>query len=195
MVLGLSALLFIGVILVAVVLAFYAIGIYNVLIQLRNQYEKSWSNIDVLLKQRADMIPNLIETCRGYMQHERETLERVTQARSAWATAQGQGVASQIEASNAVSGALKSLFAVAEKYPDLKANQNFLQLQSSIESLENQIAERRSAYNTTVQSFNTRIEIFPDLIVARLVNYQKAPYFEIAEADKAVPKVSFSPRT
>jgi len=177
-------------VLIGIVAVVYAVSIYNGLVQLKNQIDKSWSNIDVLLKQRADMLPNLIETCKGYMQHERGTLEAVTNARSAWQNASNVG--QQIEAHNQLAGALKTLFAVAENYPQLKANENFLKLQGSIEQIENQIADRREFYNDAVNLFNTAIQQFPDLIVARLMAYQAAPYFKIEEADRAVPKVSFT---
>lgn len=190
MILGIGIIIFLVIVLVAIVVVVYGVSLYNGLVNLKNQNEKTWSNIDVLLKQRADMLPNLIETCKGYMQHERGTLEAVTQARSAWQGASSRG--EQIEANNRLAGALKSLFAVAESYPDLKANQNFLQLQGSIEKLEGQIADRREFYNDAVNLFNTTIQQIPDLFVARLLGYQAAPYFKVEEADRAVPKVSFS---
>lgn len=180
---------FVGV-LVLIVAAVYGVSLYNGLVRLRNEYEKAWSNIDVLLKQRVDMIPNLVETCKGYMQHERGTLEAVTNARSQWQQAGSRG--EQIQAANQTAGALKTLFAVAESYPDLKANQNFLQLQTTLETIENQIADRREYYNDAVNLFNTTVQQFPDLIVARLLAYQAAPFFKIEEADRAAPKVSFS---
>jgi LemA protein len=186
---SLIAVLFI-LLLVTIVIGVYAVSLYNGLIRLKNQIEKAWSNIDVLLKQRADMLPNLIETCKGYMQHERGTLEAITNARSQWQNASTRG--QQIDASNQIAGALKSLFAVAESYPDLKANQNFLQLQTSIQQIENQIADRREFYNDSVNLFNTSIQQFPDLFVARLLGYQPAAYFKVEEADRAVPKVSFA---
>ncbi len=188
MALGIVVLLVI--VLVVIVVVVYGVSIYNGLVRLRNQYEKAWSNIDVLLKQRVDMIPNLVETCKGYMQHERGTLEAVTNARSQWQQASSRG--DQIEATNQIAGALKSLFAVAENYPELKANQNFLQLQTTIETIENQIADRRESYNDAVNLFNTTVQQVPDLFVARLLGYQAAPYFKIQEAERVAPKVSFS---
>ncbi len=190
MALGISLVALLILVLIGIVALVYVVSIYNGLVQLKNQIDKSWSNIDVLLKQRADMLPNLIETCKGYMQHERGTLEAVTHARSAWQNASNVG--QQIEAHNQLAGALKTLFAVAENYPQLKANENFLKLQGSIEQIENQIADRREFYNDAVNLFNTAIQQFPDLIVARLLAYQAAPYFKIEEADRAVPKVSFT---
>jgi len=173
-----------------IIILVYAISLYNGLIRLKNQNEKAWSNIDVLLKQRADMLPNLVETCKGYLQHERGTLEAVTDARSQWQRAATRG--EQIEANNQLVGALKSLFAVAESYPELKANQNFLQLQTTIQQVENQIADRREFYNDAVNLFNTAIQQFPDVFVARMLGYQPSPYFQVEAADRAVPKVSFA---
>jgi len=188
--LGLSFIILLALALVGIVVVVYTISVYNGLVRLKNQIDKAWSNIDVLLKQRADMLPNLVETCRGCMRHERRTLEAVTQARSAWQNASTVG--QQIEAHNQLAGALKTLFAVAENYPQLKANENFLKLQGGIEQIENQIAERREFYNDAVNLFNTAIQQFPDMIVARLLAYQAAAYFKIEEADLAAPKVGFA---
>ncbi|MBI4025599.1 MAG: LemA family protein [Verrucomicrobia bacterium] len=190
MAIGIGLIAFFILLLVVIVLVVYAVSLYNSLVRLRNQNEKAWSNIDVLLKQRADMLPNLVETCKGYMQHERGTFEAVTNARSSWQRASTRG--EQIEANNQIAGALKSLFAVAENYPELKANQNFLQLQATIQQIENQIAVRRESYNDAANVFNTTIQQFPNLIVARMLAYQPAPYFKVEEADRAAPKVSFA---
>ncbi len=190
MILGVGLLVFFGFVMVLIVVLVYGVALYNGLVRLKNQIEKAWSNIDVLLKQRTDMLPNLIETCKGYMQHERGTLESVTKARTSWQNAGSR--ADQIEASNQITGALKTLFAVSEQYPDLKANQNFLQLQGAIQQIEGQIADRREFYNDAVNLYNTAIQQMPDLFVARMLGYQPAPYFKVDDADRAVPKVSFN---
>jgi LemA protein len=181
-------LLFIGII---VVLAFYVIGIYNSLVRLKNQIKNAWSQIDVQLKRRHDLIPNLIETVKGYMHHERETLESITNARSKAMSAGTIGEKSSAEA--ALSQAIGRFYAVAENYPDLKANQNFLSLQEELTSTENRIAFARQNYNDQVLFYNNKIQMFPSNIIAGMFNYAKEEFFEIEDkAQRDVPKVDFS---
>ncbi|MCF7865871.1 LemA family protein [Candidatus Woesearchaeota archaeon] len=164
-------------------------GLYNALVRLKNQVKNSWSQIDVQLKRRNDLIPNLIETVKGYAKHEKGTFEKVTEARSVMMKA--GSVESKAEASNMLSDTLKSLFAVAENYPDLKANQNFLQLQEELAGTENKIAYSRQHYNDMVMVFNTKIELFPNNVFANMLNFKQEEYFKTPEAEKKVPKVSF----
>jgi len=168
----------------AVVGGVYFATIYNNLVRLKHTVTKNWSNIDVLLKQRHDELPNLVETCKGYMRHERETLEAVMRARAAVASARQAGnVAALGPAEGALRVGLGSLFAVAEAYPDLKANQSFQHVQTRISQLENAIADRRELYNATVNNLNVRIEQFPDVIVATRMGFQPADLLEFDEAD------------
>lgn len=172
----------IAILIFIVIVVGYFVTIYNGLIGLRNNINKAWSNIDVLLKQRHDELPKLIKVCESYMQYERETLERITKARAFYNTA--NTVPEKVKANNMISDALKTLFAVAENYPQLKTNENFMQLQGRITSLEENIADRREFYNESVNNFNIRIAQIPDLIVARLLGYQPHPLFQVAENDK-----------
>jgi LemA protein len=174
----------------AIVVISYLVGIYNSLVVLKNNIERTFSDIDVLLKQRHDELPKLIETCKGYMQYEQKTLMAVTEARTAWARASTP--ADKAQADNMISGALKSLFAVAEKYPDLKANANFIQLQGRITDLENKIAGMRTGYNEDVNSYNIRIQQFPASIVAGFMHLTPHPMFQVAETDREDVKVSFT---
>jgi len=153
-----------------------AIVMYNGLVRSRNRIDNAWSQIDVQLKRRYDLIPNLVETVKGYAEHEKSTFEMVTQARANAINAQGPE--QQAQAENVLSGALKSLFAVAEAYPDLKANQNFLNLQEELTSTEDRIAYARQFYNDSVLSFNNRIQTFPRSIIAGTFNFEKREYFE-----------------
>lgn len=176
----------------AVALVFWAIAVYNGLIRLRNMKEEAWSGIDVQLKRRADLIPNLLETVKGYMAHERGVLEQVTSFRAQSMNA--PNMSAKIAAESALSRSLGTLFAVAENYPDLKANQTFLDLQKQLADLENEIQMARRYYNGTVRNLNVGIETFPNSIIAGMFNFEKAEFFEIEdEADRAVPKVDFSP--
>jgi len=172
---------------VAIVVA--AIALYNRLIVLRNRVDNAWSQIDVQLKRRYDLIPNLVETVKGYAAHESGTFEKVTQARNMAMSA--TGVAEQGAAENMLTGALKSLFAVAEAYPDLKANQNFLMLQEELSGTESKIAYARQFYNDSVMSFNTAIQSFPANVLAPMFGFAAREYFEIEEAAKETPQVSF----
>jgi LemA protein len=176
---------------VIVLLILFIIGIYNALIRLRNQVDNAWSQIDVQLKRRHDLIPNLVETAKGYMQHERETFEAITNARS-----QAMGAKSVTEASKAegaLGEALSKFMLVVENYPDLKANQNFLSLQEELTSTENKISFARQNYNDQVLFFNNKIQMFPSNVVAGMFSFTKRDFFEIeVPAEREVPKVSFT---
>ena len=176
-------------ILLGVLFFLVLIGSYNGIIGLENRVANAWAQIDVQLKKRADLIPNLVETVRGYMSHERETLEAVTNARNAAVAA--PGVAEKVASENLLSGALRQLFAVAESYPDLKASANFLRLQEDLTGIENKLAYTRQAYNDAVLLYNNRVEMLPSSLVASLMGKKEKPYFEIEAADKAVPQVKF----
>lgn len=168
----------------------YFVSVYNGLIMLSRNIEKAWANIDVLLKQRHDEIPKLVKVCEGYMKYERETLEKITAARTA--CIQAKGVADSANKEGELTGLLKTLFAVAENYPDLKANQNFLQLQQRVSYLESQIADRREFYNDSVNNYNIRINQIPDMWVARMLNMAVKELFKIAEEDKKDADISFN---
>lgn len=170
---------------VIVVLIFFSIFIYNNLVTLKHSVSKSWSNIDVLLKQRHDELPKLVEVCKQYMQYEQETLEKVTQARSAVMDARSGGDIKQLgQAESQLRMGLGHLFALAENYPELKANNSFQQLQGRITQLENGIADRREVYNEAVNLNNVRIEQFPDVIVARILNFKDFSLLEFTEEEK-----------
>ena len=176
------------VIIAIIVVAF--IGIYNSLVRLRNQVRNAWSQIDVQLKRRHDLIPNLVETAKGYMQHERKTLENITEARSRAMKAEGVGQRSQAEGE--LSGALSRFLVVVENYPDLKANQNFLSLQEELTSTENRIGYARQSYNDQVLFYNNKIQMFPSNIVAGMFSFTLREFFEIEEqGEREVPKVDF----
>jgi LemA protein len=174
-------------ILIAVVVAVFFI--YNSLVQLKVRGDGAWSDIDVQLKRRYDLIPNLVETVKGYAGHERGTLESVIQARSAAMSAQGP--AAKAEAESVLTGALKSLFALAEAYPQLRAAENFSQLQQSLGNIEDDIQNARRYYNAVVRDLNTRILQFPSNLVARSFGFHEREFFEIAEAERSVPRVAF----
>ena len=182
-----TTLIVVGVI---VVVAVFVIGMYNSLVRLRNQVDNAWSQIDVQLKRRHDLIPNLMETAKGYMKHERETFEAITEARS---RAMGAGSVSEAsKAEGGLSGALSNFMLVVENYPDLKANQNFLSLQEELSSTENKIAFSRQAYNDGVMVFNNKTQMFPSSVIAGMFNFSKRDFFEIENAaEREVPKVSF----
>lgn len=175
---------------IVVMLIVFIIGIFNSLVRLRNQVNNAWSQIDVQLKRRHDLIPNLVETAKGYMQHERGTFEAITNARSKAMGANNVNEASKAE--GALSEALSKFMLVVENYPDLKANQNFLSLQETLTSTENKIAFARQGYNDQVLFFNNKIEMFPSNVIAGMFNFTKRDFFEIEnEAERQVPKVSF----
>jgi LemA protein len=162
---------------------------YNGLVKRRNQVDNAWSQIDVQLKRRHDLIPNLVETVNGYAAHERGTFEAVTAARANAINAQSP--AAQAQAENVLSGALKSLFAVAEAYPDLKANQNFLNLQEELTSAEDRVAYARQFYNDSVLSYNTQIQKFPTVLLAGWFHFEKREFFDAAPEDTETPQVQF----
>ena len=162
--------------------AIYAIILYNELVRLRNDNDRAWANIDVLLKQRHDEIPNLVACVKGYMEHERETLEAVTRARAASLNA--ATIPQKAQADLFLTGALRSLFAVAEGYPDLKANQNFLALQNRISGLEERIADRREFFNDDVNTYNTRIAQLPEVFLARMMELKPRQLFQVNEQDR-----------
>ena len=174
-----------------VLVAFYAIGIYNRLVKLKNLVAEAWSGIDVQLKKRYDLIPNLVETVKGYATHEKETFENVTRARAA--AQQATTVEGQQAAENALKGSLVNLMAVAERYPDLKANANFLDLQQKLAEVEGDIEKSRRYYNGTVREQNTLIETFPSNIVANSFGFAKSAFFELEDqAEKQAPSVKFT---
>ncbi len=176
------------VVIVVLLVGFFWLG-YNGLVKRRNQVDNAWSQIDVQLKRRHDLIPNLVETVKGYAAHERGTFEAVTQARANAISAQTP--ADQAQAENVLSGALKSLFAVAEAYPDLKANQNFLNLQEELTSSEDRVAYARQYYNDSVLSYNTQIQKFPTVILAGMFNFEKREFFDAAPEETETPQVQF----
>jgi len=167
----------------------YAVILYNGLVRLRNENDRAWANIDVLLKQRHDEIPNLVESVKGYMQHEQQTLLAVTQARadSINASSVGQKAVADLK----IASALHSLFAVAENYPQLKANENFLKLQNRITELEERIADRREFFNDDVNTYNTRIGQIPDVFVASFMNLKRREMFKVSEQDRSQVEVNF----
>jgi LemA protein len=169
--------------------AIYAVILYNELVRLRNDNDRAWANIDVLLKQRHDEVPNLVETVKGYMQHEQQTLLAVTQARAASMNASGVG--QKAVADLQVASALRGLFAVAENYPQLKANENFLKLQNRITELEERIADRREFFNDDVNTYNTRIGQIPEVFVASFLNLKPRAMFKVSEQDRRLVEVSF----
>jgi len=177
---------------VLVGIVFYAISLYNALVKNRQMAGEGWSGIDVQLKRRADLIPNLLEAVKGYMSHEKELLEEVTRLRSQAVSGSSGSPAQRAGIEGALSGALGKLMAVAESYPDLKANENFKEFQQALEETENEISMSRRYYNGAVRNLNVSVETFPSTLVARQFGFVKAEYFEIEdEADRAVPKVKF----
>lgn len=167
------------------------VGNYNNLVKLRNQVKNAWSQIDVQLKRRHDLIPNLVETAKGYMKHEKETLTGITEARSKAMGA--DSVKEKAKAESALNGAMSKFFLVVENYPDLKANQNFLAVQEELTSTENKIAFSRQSYNDQVLFYNNKIQMFPSNIVANMFNFRKSQFFELEDKkERAVPKVNFT---
>ncbi|MCX6521899.1 MAG: LemA family protein [Actinobacteria bacterium] len=172
-------------------LAIIAIVTYNGLIRSRNQVENAWSQIDVQLKRRIDLIPNLVETVKAYAAHERETLDAVITARNAAMAAPSGDPHAQAAADGQMAGALRQLFALGEAYPDLKANQNFLALQEELSATEGRVAYARQFYNDTVLNYNNKLQAFPTVIFANLLKFDKREYFEADEAAREVPKIGF----
>lgn len=175
---------------ILVLIAVFVIGIYNALVRLRNQVDNAWSQIDVQLKRRHDLIPNLVETAKGYMKHEQDTFTKITEARS---RAMGAGnVADAAKAESGLTDALSKFMLVVENYPDLKANANFLSLQETLTSTENKISFARQGYNDQVLFYNNKIQMFPSNVVAGMFSFTKRDFFEIEnEAEREAPKVSF----
>jgi LemA protein len=182
--------LILGVVIILLLIFFgYFVGIYNGLIRLKNNLKKAWANIDVLLKQRHDELPKLIEVCKGYMTYEKGLLETITKARSIYQGA--QSIQDKAQADNMISGALKTLFAVAENYPNLKANEDFMHLQTRISSLESEIADRREFYNESVNNYNIKIQSFPDVIIANMMGFGQEELFKVADEDKKDVEIKF----
>lgn len=175
---------------VAVVAAIWAIGVFNNMATLRVRSKSAWADIDAQLKRRYDLIPNLVETVKGYASHEKGALESVVRLRGQTMTATSPAARGEAEAG--LAQALKSVFALAEAYPDLKANQNFLGLQKSLEDIENDLQNARRFYNAVVRDYNTSLEVFPGRLVAGPFGFSAAEFFQAGEGEKAVPKVSFS---
>jgi len=176
---------------IAAGLVFVVVGIYNGLVRARNEVKNAWSSIDVQLKRRYDLIPNLVEAVKGYAGHERQTLEAVTKARQQAISFTG-GVEERAKVENVLTQTLRSLFALAEAYPDLKANQNFLALQEEVSNTENKIGFSRQYYNDAVMRYKNRIEVFPSNIVAGVFNFQAEPFFETeAPGERVAPQVKF----
>jgi LemA protein len=186
--LGLLPVLACGGLIILAVLAF-VVMIYNRLITLRNRVDNAWAQIDVQLKRRYDLIPNLVETVKGYMKHERETLESVTKYRAQLVTG---GIEDRAQANNMLTQALKSVFAVAENYPKLVANENFKMLQDELAGTENKVAYIRTAYNDSVLEYDNALQVFPNNLIAGMLNFKEKPYFTAPEEEKAAPKVKFS---
>ena len=181
-----TAWIILGIVLLLLIIV---ISIYNGLVRLKNQVKNAWAQIDVQLKRRNDLIPNLVETVKGYAKHEKQVFENVTKARSAVMNA--TGVEDKAAASNQLTGTLKTLFAVAENYPQLKANENFLQLQEELTGTENKIAYSRQHYNDMVMRFNTKIELFPNNVFASMLNFKQEEMFKATEEEKKNVKVQF----
>jgi LemA protein len=176
---------------VLAVIALAVIGIYNGLVRLKIQADNAWADIDVQLKRRADLVPNVVETVKGYASHERQTLEAVIDARNRAVAAQGAGPAERGQAEGALTTALRGLFALAEAYPQLRAAENFAQLQSTLAQIEDAVQNARRYYNAVVRDLNTRIQQFPSNIVAGMFGFGNREFFEIPDADREVPKVKF----
>jgi len=186
---ALAGVLVIVLLVVVIVIALGVMGIYNSLVQARVSCDTAWSNIDVQLKRRHDLIPNLVETVKGYAAHEKTTLEDITKYRSM--AMQATTPADKAAAENQLTGSLKSLFAVAENYPDLKASQQFTQLQSALSQTEDSIQGSRSGYNAAVQNLNTRVQSFPGSILAGMFGFQPRQFFEVASTDREPVAVKF----
>ena len=173
------------IVIILIVLVLAIISMYNGLIRLKNRVDEAWSDIDVQLKRRYDLIPNLIEAVKGYASHEKETLERVVQARNdAMSMQNSSDIDAKLKAENALSSTLKSIFALSESYPDLKANENFLELQRELSDTENKIQSSRRFYNGNVRDFNTKIQVFPTNMIAKQLGFSTRNFFEIESAEQ-----------
>lgn len=177
-----------AIVVCCIILAIFVWMTYNRFVLLRNRVKEAWSDIEVLLKRRYDLIPNLVETVKGYAAHEKNTLEAVINARNIAMKAGNKSVAEQAKSENILSGTLKSLFALSENYPDLKANANFLELQRELVDTENKIQASRRFYNNNVLAFNTKREMFPSNIIANIFNFEKNEFFKLDEAEKEAAK-------
>lgn len=177
------------VLIIVVLIVLYVISTYNSLVSLRNKVKDSWAQIEVLLKRRADLIPNLVETVKGYANHEKGTLEAVIEARNKYVSA--NTVEDEMKASGELTGALNRLFALTEAYPELKANTNFVDLQNNLKETEDKISFSRQFYNDTVLNYNNKIEMFPSNVIAGMFKFKKSEFFEASEEDKKVPTVKF----
>jgi LemA protein len=184
-----STIIGLGFLFAAVGMVIYSVTIYNGLIALKNDIDKAWANIDVMLKQRHDELTKLLDVCKGYMDYERDTLQKITQARAMFQ--QATTIDQKAQADQSMTSALRGFFAVAENYPELKANQNFAQLQKRITELENQIADRREYYNDSVNTFNVRIQQVPDTFVAGFMHLVPKPLFKVEEVDRADVPMTF----
>ena len=189
MAIGIGLVILLIILLVAIAVIGYIVTIFNGLVSLKNNIKKALSNIDVLLKQRADELPKLIDTVKGYIKYEKDLLTDVTKARTQFLNA--KTLPEKAAADNVLSGALKSLFAVAENYPQLKANESFKQLQERISGIENELADRREFYNDSVNTYNIRIQSIPDIIVARILGYTAEELFKATEEEKKDVKIKF----
>lgn len=176
-------------VIVIVLLVLYVVATYNSLVSLRNKKDDQWSQIDVVLKRRADLIPNLVETVKGYAKHEKETFEEVIKARNTYVSAKTPE--DEIKASGEVTSALNKLFALAEAYPELKANENFLSLQNDLKETEDKITYSRQFYNDSVLMYNNKVDMFPSNIIANIFNFKRGVFFEATETEKEAPKVKF----
>ena len=174
---------------IVVVLIIAVIGMYNSLVQSKIKVDNAWSQIDVQLQRRFDLIPNFVETVKGYMTHEKETFEKIASLRTSWANA--NSVSEKAELDNQLSTTLKTIMAVSENYPELKANQNFSELSEELRNTENKISFSRQFYNDTVTMYNTKLQVFPSNIIASMFHFEKMNFFEVDEASKEVPKVQF----
>ena len=186
---NLSAIIIIIIVGLLLVLVCYGIGVYNKLVNARNKVDNQFSQIDVQLKRRADLIPNLVETVKGYTKHEEGTLTKVIEARNKAVSA--TSVNDKIDANNELTGALNKLFALSEAYPDLKANENFMSLQNDLKDTEDKITYARQFYNDTAMNFNNLVEMFPSNIIAGMFKFKKYEFFTASEEEKATPKVKF----
>lgn len=187
MAIGTSIVVLAAALLLVIGIVGYVILVFNNLVRLKNNIIKSWSNIDVLLKQRSDELPNLVNAVKGYMKHEKNVLLELTRARTEMLKA--QTLSQKAKADNAITNALKTIFAVAEDYPKLRANENFMQLQQRISGLENEIADRREFYNDSVTNYNIRIQSIPDVIIARMLKYTEEQLFKATEEEKKLVKI------
>ena len=177
------------IIVIVVVLVLWYVVTYNSLVGLRNRVKDQWAQVDVQLKRRADLIPNLVETVKGYAKHEKSTFEDVVKARNTYITATTSD--DKIKASGEITNALNKLFALAESYPELKSNENFLSLQNDLKDTEDKISMARQFYNDTVLTYNNKVERVPSNIVANIAGFKKGEFFQVAESDKEAPTVKF----